>query len=59
MNTALKWLLSPIFLVWLVVMFIGFILYILVDDGPKAAWREFKLLCKSIADDCKSFFGKY
>jgi len=59
MKTFFKWLLSPIFLVWLVMMLAGFILFILVDESPKAAWRELKTLCEACRDDFKSFFGKY
>ena len=58
MKTVLKWLLSPIFLVWIFLMFGGFILFILVDEGPRAAWRELKTLCGALRDDAKSFFGK-
>lgn len=59
MKTFFKWLLSPVFLVCISVTFIGFILFILVDDGPKAAWRELKTLCEALRDDFNSFFGKY
>lgn len=59
MKTFFKWFLSPIFLVWFVLIFSGFMLLILVEDGPRAAWRELKTLCEALRDDAKSFFGKY
>lgn len=58
MKAALKWLLSPLYLAWLVVMFAGFLLIILVDEGPRAAWIECQELASSLVDDVKSFFGK-
>lgn len=58
MSAALKWLLFPVFVVWIVFVFSGFLLYILVDEGPKPAWRECRNLARALTDDVKSFFGK-
>lgn len=58
MSAAFKWLLSPLYLVWLAIMFAGFLLIILVDEGPRAAWLECREIASALVDDVKSFFGK-
>lgn len=59
MSALFKWLLSPIFVVWLAAMFAGLLLFILVDEGPKAAWHQCRELTEALVDDVKSFFGIY